>query len=270
MCIRFVCFRFCLLCSKQESEWHCLRGKQYNDVIHSFRNLEMACCTVGIYDGNSSTNTSQHLAVTLRTVQRIRKILNEFNDDYEGMAVWKPHSDRSDRKRTSDFVGKIQAMIDKDPRRIIDSIATDVGVPFCIRQIVLEDVRYFLYKRRMGQLLSQVMKDKRKNRAAKLFNELTYYLQQGDPQKGLKEIPKTTEGRGWSSWRFLWINSIDSILRYFHLILVNKFDKMRCHCNFHFWVILTIIYLSHYIYIYIYIYIVIHRQTVSFYQNSSV
>ena len=32
----------------------------------------------------------------------------------------------------------------------------------------------------------------------------------------------------WSQWQFLWINWIYSISRYFHLILVNISDNMRC------------------------------------------
>ena len=37
--MRFVCFRFCLLCSKVESV------ERYYDAIHSSRNLETTCCT---------------------------------------------------------------------------------------------------------------------------------------------------------------------------------------------------------------------------------
>ena len=40
----FVCFRFCLLCSKVKSVEHCLR-KLHQDVIHSSRNLETVCCS---------------------------------------------------------------------------------------------------------------------------------------------------------------------------------------------------------------------------------
>ena len=37
--------------------------------------------------------------------------------------------------------------------------------------------------------------------------------------------------------RFLWINLIYSISRYFHVILVNIYDKMGCQSYFHFCII---------------------------------
>ena len=45
----FICFRFCLLCSKPESVEDCLRGKKHHNAFHYSRNLEMASCTVGIH-----------------------------------------------------------------------------------------------------------------------------------------------------------------------------------------------------------------------------
>ena len=40
----FICFRFCLLCSKLDSVEQCLWRKQHHDAIHSSRNLKTACC----------------------------------------------------------------------------------------------------------------------------------------------------------------------------------------------------------------------------------
>ena len=37
----------------------------------------------------------------------MRKELNVSNGDYESMSFWKPHSDRSNKKRPSEFVGEI-------------------------------------------------------------------------------------------------------------------------------------------------------------------
>ena len=69
--------------------------------------------------------------------------------DYEGIAAWKPHSDHFDKKRTPEFVCEILTMIDSDPGNSIRSLARDMGVSeFLIRQLVHEDICYFLHKMR--------------------------------------------------------------------------------------------------------------------------
>ena len=79
----------------------------------------------------------------------LKKELDGSNGDYEGTAAQKPHSDHSDKKRTSKFVGDIQAMIDNNPNGSVRSIARDMGVSeFLIRQVVHEDICYFSYKMR--------------------------------------------------------------------------------------------------------------------------
>ena len=81
-------------------------------------------------------------------MQRIRKGLNESNGDYEGTAAKNSHSDE---KRTSEFVGEIQARMNNDPSKLIRSIARDMGVcDFFIWQVVHEDIWYFSYKTRKG------------------------------------------------------------------------------------------------------------------------
>ena len=58
-------------------------------------------------------------------------------------------------------------MIDNNPSKSITYIGES---EFLIRQVVHEDIHYFSYKMRKGQFLSQAVKDKRKDRAAKLLN----------------------------------------------------------------------------------------------------
>ena len=133
---------------------------------------------LGIYARSSNTKISECLGINLRTVQRIRKEFDESNGDYEGTAARKPHSDRSDKKRTPEFVAAIQAIIDKNPSQSIRSIARNMGVSeFLIRQVVHENIRYFSYKMRRDQFLSQAMKDKRKDCAIKVLNKLKHPLQ---------------------------------------------------------------------------------------------
>ena len=74
---------------------------------------------------------------------KIRKVLDEFNNNYEGIAAQKIHSNCSDKKRTPDFYGEIQAMNDNDPSKCIRLNAKDMGVSeFLFKQVVHEDIQY--------------------------------------------------------------------------------------------------------------------------------
>ena len=129
----FLCFRFCLLFCKLETVVHGLWDKQH--AIHFFRNLKTAYCKVTIHARSSNTKISQCFCISLRTVQRIPKELEESNSDYECTTARKPHSNHSE-KRTPKYVDEIQTMIDNNPRELIRSIATDKGVSaFLIRMI---------------------------------------------------------------------------------------------------------------------------------------
>ena len=87
--------------------------------------------------------TSKHsLDVNLRTVQRIRKEFDGSHSDFEGMATQKSQSDHSDKKRTPEFVGEIQAMIEHYLSNSIKSIVKVTGVhEFINRQTVHKDIR---------------------------------------------------------------------------------------------------------------------------------
>ena len=99
------------------------------------------------------------------------------NGDYKDVAALKPHSSLSDKKTTSEFVVDIQAMIDNDPSKSIRFIARDMGVSeFLIRQVVHVDIQYFSYKMINGKFLWQAMKNKRKDPAAKFFNNSWFVL----------------------------------------------------------------------------------------------
>ena len=82
---------------------------------------------LGIYVGSFNMKISEGLVVNLRTEAKIWKELDEFNRDYEGMVIWKPHFDCSEKKRTAEFVGETQAMIVNDPSKSIRSIGESVS-----------------------------------------------------------------------------------------------------------------------------------------------
>ena len=99
----------------------------------------------GIHARISITNIKQCLGVNLKIVQRIQKLFGLVQCDFEGTAAWKP--DCSDMKRTHKFVDEIQDIVDIDPGK-------SFMFKFLIRQVVYEDIWYFLYKMRMGKFLS--------------------------------------------------------------------------------------------------------------------
>ena len=68
----------------------------------------------------------------------------------------------------------MQAMIDNDSSKSIKSMAKDM-FEFLIRQVVHEDISYFLYKMRKGQFLSRTMRDKRKKPTGKAFEHIQTY-----------------------------------------------------------------------------------------------
>ena len=61
--------------------------------------------------------------------------MDESNGAYEGTTAWRPHSDRSDQKRTPDFLGQIPAMINNDHSKSIRSITSDIGIAWVSYQV---------------------------------------------------------------------------------------------------------------------------------------
>ena len=81
----------------------------------------MTYCTALVFTPEAPIQKFQCLGLNLRTVKRIQ---NESNGGYEGMAAWMPHSDK---KETPEFVGKIKVMIDYDTNKSIRSIARTIS-----------------------------------------------------------------------------------------------------------------------------------------------
>ena len=79
---------------------------------------------LGIHTESSNTKISECLRVNLRTIQRIQKVLDESNGNYEGTAAQKPHSD--EKKKTLPNLLEIQ--INKNPNMSIRFTARDMGV----------------------------------------------------------------------------------------------------------------------------------------------
>ena len=76
---------------------------------------EFTVILLDIHTGGSNMKISQCLDVKLMTVLKIRKTLRDSSGHYEVMVARNPYSDRSDKKRTCEFLGGILVMIDNDP-----------------------------------------------------------------------------------------------------------------------------------------------------------
>ena len=84
----------------------------------------------------------------------------------ETVTVWLLTSYRSDKKRT-EFICKIQAIVDNDLSKLFSSITRDMGLSEFL--IWHKDIHYFSYKMRKSKFLSEAMKDKAKDRTAKFL-----------------------------------------------------------------------------------------------------
>ena len=110
---------------------------------------------LAIHARSSNAMISDCLGISLRTVQRIQKDLDEFNDDYKGAAAQKRWVSSMVIMKVQQlgnftlillikihkFVSEIQAMFNS---KSIRSIIRDMGMfEFLIRQVVYEDIWYF-------------------------------------------------------------------------------------------------------------------------------
>ena len=144
-----------ILSWRKEAPW-------YNSLLLKFRN--------GMYSLVFTSETiirrvQTSFGVNLKTVRRIQKDLDDSYRDYECRVVWQPHSNRSDKKRSPQFVGEIPVIIDNNPSKSINPIPINLGdSELLIRQIVHEDILYFSCKMRKDQFLSQSMKNEERAR----------------------------------------------------------------------------------------------------------
>ena len=76
------------------------------------------------------------------------------------------------RKELRNLLLKFRPWLTPIPVNQSRSIAKDISVSvFLFRLVVHEDIRYFSFKNRKGYFLSQTMKEKMKDRAAKVLNK---------------------------------------------------------------------------------------------------
>lgn len=130
--------------------------------------------------GHDNNKIAELLKVTRQFVWSVRLDLIASNYNYEAVAQRKEHSRRSDAIRDQDFVARVQGMVDNDPSKSMRAIARDLHVSeHCVRNCMMEDIRYKSYKMRKGQLLTEKMKENRLKKSIRLLNKLKSPLEPG-------------------------------------------------------------------------------------------
>ncbi|XP_014473452.1 PREDICTED: uncharacterized protein LOC106743775 [Dinoponera quadriceps] len=121
---------------------------------------------VAIHANHSDLEISLFLKVARSFVIKVRRELEASDGNVESIAKSKKHEARSDKVRTSQFVQKVQGIIDEGPSKSIRAISKDLHVSVCtIRRIINEDIRYKSYAMRRGQFMSAQTREQRFIRA---------------------------------------------------------------------------------------------------------
>ncbi|KAL1117842.1 hypothetical protein AAG570_004157 [Ranatra chinensis] len=111
-------------------------------------------CTMMIRAGHQNKDIMTAAQCSLNTVKTIRHELETCNGDYEDVARRKIPSRRSDCVRTAEFLANLQEQVLKNPGIGIRALSREMNVAASTMKLALnEDLRYYSYKRRKGQLL---------------------------------------------------------------------------------------------------------------------
>ena len=173
--MRFVCFRFCLLCSKLESPVGHLSVRK-PESRRNFLHQKMENGRLYYWEFRAVVPIRILLSVWGQS-RRLKKELDESCGIYESTVGPKPNSNRSYQKRTPEFVVEVLTMIETNPSTSIRFITRDMEVSeLLIRQVVHQGILYFSCKMRQGHSLSLAMKVNWKDLTAKLLNKLKHLL----------------------------------------------------------------------------------------------
>ena len=107
--------------------------------------------------GHPNADITTAAQCSLNTVKAVRHDMEDCNEDYESvaMASGKEHRRCSDCIQTTKFVKQLQDKVIEDPGKRIRALAREMGVGIATMKMALnEDLRYFSYKRRKGQLIT--------------------------------------------------------------------------------------------------------------------
>lgn len=132
-------------------------------------------CIMMIRAGHQNKDIMTAAQCSLNTVKTIRHELETCNGDYEDVARRKIPSRRSDCVRTAEFLAKLQEQVLKNPGIGIRALSREMNVAASTMKLALnEDLRYYSYKRRKGQLLTEKVREKRLINAKKLLSKVKH------------------------------------------------------------------------------------------------
>lgn len=134
--------------------------------------MTRTCILGGVRTGRSAKEIIDFFGFSKATVYRVVKKFEEQEEE-EVTPKRKKHDQRSDIKRTSEFLEKLEEKIEENPGLNITSLAKEMRVSYRVMWLAVhEDLRYKSYRLKIRQLLTAKMIQKRLERSGKLMNKL--------------------------------------------------------------------------------------------------
>ena len=132
-------------------------------------------CIMMIRTGHQNKDIMAAAQCSLNTVKTIRHELETCNGDYEDVARRKIPCRRSDCIRTTEFLANLREQVLKNPGIGIRALSREMNVAASTMKLALnEDLRYYSYKRRKGQLLTEKAREKHLINAKKLLSKVKH------------------------------------------------------------------------------------------------
>ena len=123
-----------------------------------------AAIFVCLRNGRAPAAIADFTGIPRATVYRVAAAFQAAEDEEEGSASsHRKVQDRSEcRKRSKDFINRLQALVDADPSRSMRNLAAELNVGrTTIVNAVHEDLRYHSYLFKVRQMLSQGQRERR-------------------------------------------------------------------------------------------------------------
>ena len=164
-----------------------------------FNERDRRCAAVQLMHSTDPSYDNRTIASTLkmqiRTVQRLRALLNASDDSLEVVE----RKDTTWKTRTKEFIEKVQAIIDESPQRSIRQIARDLGVSHTtVNACVKEDLKCRSYRRPTSHILTDKTKNLRLIKSVTLLTWTCWTTSFGHTTRTSTTWPLTTPKPAWS------------------------------------------------------------------------
>lgn len=150
-----------------------------SDPFHVMMSSEYdrrAAIIVCARNGRTPVEISDFTDIPLPTVYAVVRRFNEAEkEEGEGTPARKKHDCSFQRKRSEDFVSRLQDMVDEDPGVSMRSLAVRLNVSeWTVRKAVHEDLRCRSYVLKVKQMLSPQLKERRLAKCHLLLSSLKH------------------------------------------------------------------------------------------------